>query len=325
MIITRTPFRVSFVGGSTDIPEFYSREMGAVVSTAIDKYMYIMVNKRFDNTIRVSYSQTEIVNSADEVRHPLVREALKLVGITGGIEIVSIADMPAGSGLGSSSSFTVGLLNALYAYTGRLKSAEELARAACHIEIDLMKEPIGKQDQYIAAYGGFRYIQFNPDGTVFTDPIIYSKTKQKILADNLVMFHTGNNRKASSILSDVRTGINKRGKIDCLIEMRDLAIELKNCLNNNCSPDVLAEYLRKGWLLKKELSPNISNDNIEKYYEQAISSGALSGKILGAGSEGFMVFYCHQESQPKLIMKMQNLIHTKFLFEPEGSKIIFIA
>ena len=325
MIITRTPFRVSFAGGSTDIPEFYSREIGAVVSTAINKYMYIMVNKPFDNIVRVCYSQTEVVTSADEVRHPLVREALKLVGITDGIEIVSMADIPAGSGLGSSSSFTVGLLNALYAYTGHLKSAEELAQTACHIEINLIKEPIGKQDQYIAAYGGFRYFQFNRDGTVFTEPIIYSETKQKILSDNLVMFHTGNSRKAGSILSDLKKNIDKKEKIDCLIKMRDMAIGLKNCLNNDCSPDILSEYLRKGWLLKMQLSPVISNDNIDKYYKQAIGSGALSGKILGAGSEGFLLFYCPKEKQPKLIKKMQNLIHTKFSFEPEGSKIIFIS
>jgi len=175
MIITRTPFRISFAGGGTDLAAFYRREAGAVVSTAIKKYMYITVNRRFDDTIRVSYSRTEIVGSVDEVQHPIVREALKLTGIEGGIEIVSIADIPSGTGLGSSSSFTVGLLNALYAYKGELKSAAELAEQACRIEIDIVGEPIGKQDQYIASHGGLCHIQFNPDESVFVSPIICGK------------------------------------------------------------------------------------------------------------------------------------------------------
>lgn len=201
MIITRTPFRISFVGGSTDLPDFYQFETGAVVNTAINKYMYIMVKKPFDDTIRVNYSKTEIVKAVEEIQHPIVREALKIVGITKSIEIVSMADIPAGSGLGSSSSFTVGLLNALYAYTGQLKSAEELARTACNIEIDILKDPIGKQDQYIAAYGGFRYFQFNSDESTFTELIMYPKEKKDELAQNLLIFYSGNNRSAGSILA----------------------------------------------------------------------------------------------------------------------------
>jgi D-glycero-alpha-D-manno-heptose-7-phosphate kinase len=200
MIITRTPFRISFAGGGTDLAAFYQRESGAVVSTAITKYMYITVNRRFDNTIRVSYARTEIAGSVEEIQHPIVKAALRLTGINGGIEIVSIADIPAGTGLGSSSSFTVGLLNALYAYQGILKSAQELAEQACHIEIDVIGEPIGKQDQYIAAYGGLCHIQFNPDESVFVNPVICGKDRKENLAKNLLLLYTGESRKANTIL-----------------------------------------------------------------------------------------------------------------------------
>lgn len=292
MIITRTPFRISFVGGGTDLPDFYRVEPGAVVSTAINKYMYIVLNKRFDDTIRVSYSKTEIVKAAEEIQHPIVREALKLVGITKGVEIVSIADIPAGTGLGSSSSFTVGLLSALYAYKGILKSAEELARDACEIEIDMVGEPIGKQDQYIAAYGGFRYTQFNTDETVFTEPIICSKVNRQKLSQNLLLFYTGDTREARNILKEQTANAKQADKLACLRKMRDLAFELNQQFNNNCSPDVLGEFLHKGWMLKKQLASGISDDRIDKYYEKAIRAGALGGKILGAGGGGFLLLYC---------------------------------
>jgi D-glycero-alpha-D-manno-heptose-7-phosphate kinase len=194
MIITRTPFRISFVGGGTDFRDFYRNEPGAVVSAAINKYMYIVVNKRFDSTIRVCYSKTEIVNRVEELQHPIIREAMKLVGLDGGIEIMSIADVPAGTGLGSSGSFTVGLLNALYAYKGSLKSAEELAQDASRIEMDILGEPIGKQDQYAAAYGGLRYIQFNPDESTFVQMIMCPRDFTEQLRRNLLLFYTGNTR-----------------------------------------------------------------------------------------------------------------------------------
>ena len=213
MIITRTPFRISFAGGGTDLREFYQSEYGAVVSTAINKYMYIIVNKRFTDAIRVSYyAKTEIVDCVDDIRHPLVREALRLVGVHQGIEVTSVADVHAGAGLGSSGSFTVGLLNALYAYKGILKSAEELARDACHIEIDVLGEPIGKQDQYIAAYGGFRYFQFNPDESVTTEPIIWSADRKDELSQKLLLLYTGDVHEASSILQE------QKEKRSCLIK-----------------------------------------------------------------------------------------------------------
>lgn len=324
MIITRTPFRVSFVGGGTDLPDFYHLEPGAVVSTAIDKYMYIVVNKCFDDTIRISYSKTEIVKDVEQIQHPIVREALKLTGITRGIEVVSIADIPAGTGLGSSSSFTVGLLNALYAYKGVLKSAEELAKEACHIEIDIVGEPIGKQDQYITAYGGLHYIQFNPDETVFTEPIIYPSQSKDELSQNLLLFYSGETREAGSMLRQQKANMAQSNKLELLKRMRDMTTELKNHLNNNSSPDVLGGFLHRGWQLKKQLSTGISNDRIDEYYKKALNAGALGGKILGAGGGGFLLVYCPKENQVKLQQALSDLPLTRLLLEPEGSKIIYV-
>jgi len=325
MIITRTPFRISFVGGGTDLPEFYQVESGAVVSTAINKYMYVVVNQRFTDAIRVSYyAKTEIVDRVGEIKHPIVREALKLVGISKGIEIASVADVHAGAGLGSSGSFTVGLLNALYAYQGILKSAEELAREACHIEINILGEPIGKQDQYIAAYGGFRYIQFNPDETVFTEPIIWSPKNKEELVQNLLLLYTGDVREASSILREQKENTQQGDKMDCLKKLRDMALELKERLNDDASADIFGKTLHQGWLLKKQLASSISNDKIDECYEKALSAGALGGKVLGAGGGGFMLLYCPKQKQSQVKKVLNYLPDLEFSFEPEGSKIIYV-
>lgn len=325
MIITRTPFRISFVGGGTDLPDFYRVKPGAVVSTAINKYMYVMVNQRFTDAIRVSYySKTEMVDDVEEIRHPVVRETLKLVGITKGIEITSIADVHAGAGLGSSGSFAVGLLNALYAYKGMLKSAEELAREACHIEMDILGEPMGKQDQYIAACGGFRYLQFNPDETVLSEPIIWSKENKDELVQNLLLLYTGDVREASSILREQKENIEQGNKMDSLEKLRDMAFELKGQLNSNASPNVLVEFLHHGWMLKRQLANSISNNKIDGYYEKALSAGALGGKLLGAGGGGFLLLYCPKERQPR-VKESLGLRELEFSFEPEGSKIIYVA
>jgi len=326
VIITRTPFRISFVGGGTDLPEFYRVEPGAVVSTAINKYMYVVVSRRFTDAIRVSYySRTEIVESTDEIQHPIVRETLKLLGITKGIEIASIADVHAGSGLGSSSSFTVGLLNALYAYKGILKSAEELAREACHLEIDILGEPIGKQDQYAAAYGGFHYFQFNPDGTVFAEPIIWPKHKRDRLLQNLLLLYSGSIHQASDILKEQKENTRQSDKLDLLKRLRDMATELRGLLNNGASPDMFGEVLYKGWMLKKQLASGISTSKIDEYYEKALRAGAVGGKILGAGGGGFLLLYCPKERQPKVRESLGYLRELKFSFEPEGSKIIYVV
>lgn len=310
--------RISFTGGGSDLRDFYSKHGGVVVSTAINKYVYIIVNKRFDNTIRVSYSKTEIVDKVEDIQHPIVREALKLVGIDRGIEIVSIADVPSSTGLGSSSAFTVGLLNALYAYKGVLKSAEELAKLACHIEIDVLGEPIGKQDQYICATGGFRYIQFNPDDTVTVEYILYDKKEE--LNRNLLLVYTGNTHEKSSFLVEQKANIGD--KVAILSEMKGFARDLRDLLSKNYLPEVLAPFLDKDWQFKKQLAGCISNKEIDGYYEKALDAGAFGGKMCGAG--GFMLLYCPLKRQAKVREALSNLTFMDFKFELEGSRVIYV-
>ena len=324
MIISRTPLRVSFSGGGTDLEDFYLSEPGAVVGTAIKKYVYITVSERFDNTIRVSYSKTEIVSRVDDIQHPIIKAALKMVGIDSGIEIVSIADMPAGTGLGSSSSFTVGLLNALYAYKGCLKSAEELARDACRIEIDILGAPIGKQDQYIAAYGGLCYIQFNQDKSVFVNPLIPKKQVKELLEKRLLMCYLGNSRDARSILTEQKANTRKEDKFMNLKKMRDLALVARDCLLDGFNPNEFGQVLHKGWLLKKELAGGISDTFIDRYYDKALDAGALGGKLLGAGGGGFLLIFCLPERMLAVKQALSDLRTFNVALEPEGSKIVCV-
>lgn len=322
MIISKTPLRISFFGGGTDLKEYYSKELGVVASTSIDKYIYITVNKRFDDSIRVSYSKTEIVDNVDMIEHPIVRQALKLVGIEKGIEITSIADIPAKTGLGSSSTFTVGLLNALYAYKGVCVNAETLARQACEIEIDILKEPIGKQDQYAAAYGGLNTIQFNNDETVFVNPIICSKETKKFLNDNLLLFYTGITRSASGVLKEQKK--NTEAKIKNLNSMKGFVDDFKNILIKGKDISQVGKLLDQSWKLKKDISGKISNEFIDLNYNLGLENGAIGGKVLGAGGGGFILFYCEPHNQKKLITSLSDLQLVDFKFEPQGSKIIFI-
>ena len=323
MIISRTPFRMSFAGGGTDLRSFYKIEYGAVTSTTIDKYMFITVNKRFDRTIRVSYSKTEIVETVDEIKHSIVREALKLVGIDNGIEITSISDIPAGTGLGSSSSFTVGLLNSLYAYKGKHKSAEELAEEACKIEIDILGEPIGKQDQYAAAYGGLLHIQFNSDESVFVNPVICAKEIKAELNDKLMAFYTGVSRQSRDILKNQKE--NTEGKFEYLKKMRDVSVQIQDVLIEGRNLDKIGELLHQVWMNKKELARDISTGKIDTYYQRALEEGALGGKILGAGGGGFLLLFCERQNQPRVRQALSHLREFNFRFEPQGSKIIYVG
>lgn len=326
MIISRTPFRVSFVGGGTDLREFYAKTYGAVTSTAIDKYMYVTVNRvssYFDYKIRVSYSKTELVKRVKDVRHPIVREALTLMGLDGGLEIHSMADIPSQTGLGSSSSFTVGLLNALHAFKGEHASAEQLAQEACNIEIEILKEPIGKQDQYIAAYGGLKHIRFNPDETVYVDPIICSPDTREALFANLMMFFTGWSRPASSILSKQKKATED--KIGVLTKMRDLTKDLNTVLTSGKDLDRFGCILHENWILKRELVGGISNTGIDEYYERACDAGALGGKLLGAGGGGFLLFYVEKQNQDRVRKALGELMEVDVNFEPQGSKIIYVG
>lgn len=321
MIISKTPFRVSFCGGGTDLKEYYSKKQGSVVSTAIDKYMYINVKDFFDrDKIFLKYSRTELVKNVDRIKHPIIREALKLTGIMRGVEISSMADIPSASGLGSSSAFTIGLLNALHAHLGEHKSPENLAKEACKIEIDILKEPIGKQDQYISAHGGFRHIRFNHDGNVSSEIIMIPKSLREELESNFLLFYTGIARKASDILSEQKK--NTGNKMELLDKMRELSFELKESL---IKKDItrFGELLNKNWEYKKNLASKITNPLIDRYYNLALKSGALGGKILGAGGGGFLLFYCEHNKQNSVIKNLKSLRHVPFGFESQGTRIVY--
>lgn len=325
MIISRTPLRVSFVGGGSDLPAFYLHQPGAVVSTAIDKYIYITVNKKFDRKLRVSYSVTEMVDHVWEVKHELVRNGLHMVGIDGGIEITSISDIPSqGTGLGSSSTYTVGLLNALYAYTGQAVGAERLASEACEIEINRCAKPIGKQDQYIAAYGGMQYIQFNSDGSVFVDPIICKPETKHLLNQRLLMLYTGITRSTDGILKEQSANTQSDDdKRRTLAKMVDMAGEARDALQRN-DLDGFGDVLHHNWLLKQSLASGISSDRINEWYELARKRGALGGKILGAGGGGFLLLYAPPERHHAIMAALPELRSTSIQFEPQGSKIIYV-
>jgi len=324
LIISRTPLRMSFVGGGSDLPSFYRRHGGAVLSAAIEKYIYVNVNKKFDNGIRVAYSKTEEVSAVSEIEHKLVRATFRMMGIPGGVEITTIADIPSrGTGLGSSSSFTVGLINALNAYQGRPVSAEELGRESCRVEIELCGEPIGKQDQYAAAFGGLNLIEFNPDDSVLVSPVIMAKEKRDLLERRLAVFYTGVTRSASGILrqqtSAVASDADKQG---ALCRMVRLAYELRDELGRG-TLDSFGEILDANWRLKKTLSAGISTGEIDGWYESAKSAGALGGKLLGAGGGGFLMFYAHEDRHEALERALQPLRRVPIRLEPLGSRIIF--
>lgn len=325
MIISKTPLRISFVGGGSDIESFYSRSGGAVVSTAIDKYVYITVNKKFDSHIRVSYSKTEEVTQVEEIEHKLVKEILKFHKIKGGVEITSIADIPSrGTGMGSSSSFGVGLLHCLYAYRSKYVSAERLARESSYIEIEKCKEPIGKQDHYSAAFGGFNFIQFNTDGRIKVEPIIFKKEIKAALKDDLLLFYTGITRSASEILkkqiNDISANRDKKNMLDGMVK---LAYKLKADLQNN-NIGTFGEILHQNWLLKKGLTKDISNNLIDKWYNKGLKNGAIGGKLLGAGGGGFLLFFAPKQKHQRIISALKELRPIPFEFDTEGSKIIFV-
>jgi D-glycero-alpha-D-manno-heptose-7-phosphate kinase len=325
MIISRTPFRISFVGGGSDMETFYAGHQGAVLSTSIDKYMYISSHKYFYNDqIQVKYSRTETVHSLDELQHPLLREALRKAEITGGIEISSIADIPAGTGMGSSSSFTVGLLHNLYAINRKYVTHEELAHEACEIEIDILKEPIGKQDQYAAAYGGLNIIYFNQDGTVKVEPLYIKSSVYRALQENLIMFYLGNQRKASDILSEQKRNASSEDKFNILKQMVGLVFDMRHCLYSENLKD-FGKILHENWQLKQKLASKITNPEIDEIYNAGIKSGADGGKLLGAGGGGFMLFYCEKEKQAKLKYALNKYDTLEFNFEHDGSKIIYFA
>lgn len=324
MIISRTPFRISFAGGGTDLPAFYEREYGAVVSTTIDKYMFIQLHKRaIENKILLKYSKTEEVDKVDDIKHGLIRESMKLANVNDAVEISSIAHFPGGTGLGSSSSYTVGLLNALYAYQHEYPEKEILANQACHIEINKNGAPIGKQDQYAAAYGGLNYVRFNTDGTVQVKPIKLSMELKQKLDGRLMLFYTGVVRDANEILKEQsEKTVSERDKFENLIKMRNLANELRDHLEMG-DISTFGKILHKGWLLKRELTTKISSPKIDDWYARAREAGAEGGKILGAGGGGFLLFYVPEDKQEAVKKALPELRHIPFCFDDNGSTILY--
>lgn len=324
MIISRTPLRVSLVGGGTDLEAFYRHEPGAVVTTAVRKYIYITVNRKFDSRIRASYSVTEIVDSVDALRHELIRECLHKVHLDGGVEITSISDIPSqGTGLGSSSSYTVGLLKALYAHRNQHVGAERLAREACEIEITCCGKPIGKQDQYIAAYGGLQYIQFNPDGSVFVDPIVCSAATRRALESDLMLLYTGMTRSADPILAEQKQNLQDSRCRRSLRRLVQLSDELRRALTGN-DLEAFGEILHESWMVKKSITNGVSNGRIDDWYERARAHGAVGGKITGAGGGGFLLLYAPLETHHRILRALPELRPVRFGLEPQGTKIIYV-
>lgn len=324
MIISRTPLRMSFVGGGSDMYDYYKDSPGVVVSTAINKYIYVTVNRKFDNGIRVAYSKTEEVEHVGQLEHKLVRAALTFLKVNGGVEITTVADIPSrGTGLGSSSTFTVALLHALQAFQGRGVSAQDLAEASCHIEIDVCGEPIGKQDQFAAAFGGFNTIEFYADETVKVTPIVIKPETLDTLESNLLMLYTGITRSASDLLQRqgqaVRADQTKRR---ALSEMVGLCSEFQKALQGG-NPSTVGPILHENWRLKKSLAQGVSTSIIDDWYEIGLRAGATGGKILGAGAGGFLVFYAPRDQHEKICHALPNLQPLPFRFERFGSQIIF--
>ena len=320
MIGSMTPFRISFAGGGSDFKAFYQTTPGCVVSTSINKYMYLFVHPSFDTKTQVKYSRTEVVDDIAQIRHPVVRETLKLFGLSG-IDISSIADIPSGTGLGSSSSFTVGLFHALYAYIGEEASKERLAAAACRMEIELLREPIGKQDQYAASYGGLNLITFLGDETVTVEPITMPPEKFRELEENVMMFYTGRQRDSGEILKDQARNIGNARNRNSLVRMAELSRQLRDTFVNG-NLDDMGLILEESWHLKKSLSNKISKAHYDDWYKAAKKNGALGGKLLGAGGEGFFLFYCKKEEQDKLRRALSWLRETTFTLDHLGTRII---
>ena len=323
MIITKTPFRVSFCGGGSDMANFYEKYGGCVLSTSINKYCYISIHPYFnEKQTLLKYSENELVDEIDQIKHSIFRQVLKDMHIHG-VEITSTADIPGGTGLGSSSTFTVGLLNTLSCYKGKFVSKDKLARLACEVEIEKLGNPIGKQDQYGAALGGLNFIKFNQDGSVSHEPILMEGKTYKKLQKNLLMFYTGTTRSANAILAEQTKNITSEDKAKNLLKMCGLAKDMKVALENN-DISSFGKILDEGWQLKKELASGIANPAIDEAYEIAMKNGALGGKLLGAGGGGFLLFYCEEEKQEQL-KKALGLRELDFTFERDGTSVIYIG
>ncbi len=323
MIITKTPFRISFAGGGSDLADFFEKYGGCVLSTSINRYCYISIHPYFDETsTMLKYSENELVHNLADIKHRIFNCLLNERQIHG-VEITSTADIPGGTGLGSSSTFTVGLLNTLNCYQGKYMSKGRLAEKACEIEIQKLGSPIGKQDQYAAAFGGLNFIRFHQDGEVSVSPVMMQPETYRKLQENLILFYTGDTRSANSILAEQKKNMKAEDKTDNLKQMCVLAEEMRQALEEN-RLDFFGDLLNEGWRLKRTLASGISNPAIDEAYEIALANGALGGKLLGAGGGGFLLFYCLPRDQERLRVALR-LRRFPFSFEKDGTSVIYIG
>jgi D-glycero-alpha-D-manno-heptose-7-phosphate kinase len=325
MIVSRAPVRFSLGGGGTDLPSYAREHGGFVVAAAVDKFVFVCVARRFYNNIRLAYSETEIVDSADQVKHRIFRSALQETGVLRGVELHSLADVPANSGLGSSSTFTVAVLNGLHAYKREFVPAEQLAREACHIEIDLLKEPIGKQDQYIAAYGGISAMTFNQDGTVDVERLPLREEVIDELESNLIIYYSGIERAASTVLKEQAKAIteNKDAAVERMHRIKALGYDTRRILLSG-DVDAYGEMLHEHWTNKRKLASNMADSTIDEHYEAARNAGAIGGKLMGAGGGGFFMFYVRAAERRKVhdVLTARGLRPMRFRFDFDGARIM---
>jgi D-glycero-alpha-D-manno-heptose-7-phosphate kinase len=327
MIVSRTPYRISFVGGGSDLAAYYRRRPGAVIAMSISRYMYVAVSKRFDDTIRVSYTRTEIVDDVNQLKHDLIREAMKLTGVTSGVEITTTGDIPAGIGLASSSTLTVGVLNALHAYRGRSVTADRLAKEACEIEIDRLRKPIGKQDQYIAAFGGFQHFRFNCDDTVAVNPVVCNADARARLIDDLMLFYSGMQRDSADVLTDARRQISNNGHTQvALDQLVDLVDEFRTAISSE-HLSCVGPLLHRGWLLKKKMSRLVSNADLDRFYAAARRAGATGGKVAGAGGGGCLLLVVPKKTRARVRRTLVGLglKEIPLGYEHQGSRLVYVG
>jgi D-glycero-alpha-D-manno-heptose-7-phosphate kinase len=321
MIVTQTPLRVGLVGGGTDLPGYYREHGGRVLNAAIDKSIYVIVKQRFDDDIYVNYSQKEIVSRVEDIQHELVREAMYMTGVRSGVEITTLADIPsAGSGLGSSSAVTVGLLHALFAYQGRQVTAAELAERACAIEIDRCRKPIGKQDQYAAAYGGLCDLHFGPGDHVDVEQITLSPPTRRLMSSELLLFYTGITRSANVILGE--QSANTADRLPQLAQLRDLAGEAADGLRGG-DVEAVGVAMNKSWQAKRALASGVSNSQIDEAIESALAAGATGAKVTGAGGGGFLLMVCPLERQRAVRDSLSQMRELPIKIDPYGSRVVF--
>jgi D-glycero-alpha-D-manno-heptose-7-phosphate kinase len=325
IVMTRTPLRVSFAGGGTDLPEFYEVEEGAVLSAAVDKYVYVTVKRHsrvFNEPIRINYSRTEQVNTVDEIENNIARECLRFLEVGPPIFISTVADMPASTGMGGSSSFSVGLLNALHAFRGERVTAGQLAAEACYIEREVLKEPIGKQDQYAAAFGGLNLLRFGRGGRVMVEPQPVVNGSADYLFSNVMMFWTGHQRPAASVLTEQKSNMSRN--LDTLRLMRDDALELRKlCSDPHIDLEQLGKALHRGWVMKRRLASGITTGDIDRYYSRAIEAGAEGGRLCGAGGGGFLMFIVKPERRESVRKALSGLALVPIGYEVYGSRVLY--